>query len=63
MEIKELRTRTGLSQSKFASHFGIPVRTLQDWEQKKRTPPTYVVDMMEKIWYLEQHTHPNEDNI
>lgn len=53
MTVKELRTLTGLSQSKFAAYFGIPVRTLQEWEQEKRTPPEYVVSMMERIWKLE----------
>lgn len=53
MTAKELRKNTGLSQSKFAAYFGIPVRTLQDWEQQKRTPPDYVIAMMERIWKLE----------
>lgn len=53
MTVKELRAKTGLSQSKFAAYFGVPVRTLQEWEQEKRTPPEYVVSMMERIWKLE----------
>ena len=46
MTIKELRQQTGLSQSAFAKYFEIPVRTLQDWEQGKRTPPEYLVKLM-----------------
>lgn len=57
MDVKLLRKSTGLSQSKFAAYFGIPVRTLQDWEQQKRTPPEYIVAMMERIWKLE---HPEK---
>lgn len=57
MTVKELRTITGLSQSKFAAYFGIPVRTLQDWEQQKRTPPDYVITMMERIWRFD---HPEK---
>jgi DNA-binding transcriptional regulator YiaG len=49
MEIKELRTKTKMSQSKFANYFNIPVSTLQDWEHNRRTPPVYVVEMIEKI--------------
>ena len=49
MEIKELRKITGLSQAKFAKHVDIPVSTLQDWEHKRRIPPTYIVLMMKKI--------------
>ena len=39
MSIKELRSQTGLSQSKFATIFDIPVSTLKDWEQERRTHP------------------------
>lgn len=47
--VKELRTETKMSQSAFAAFMGVPVRTLQDWEQERRTPPEYVVTMMERI--------------
>lgn len=47
--VKSLRQQTGLSQSKFAGFFEIPVSTLQYWEQGLRTPPVYVVNMMETI--------------
>lgn len=49
MSIKEMRLQTGLSQSKFAAMFEIPVATLKDWEQGRRKPPVYVINMMEKI--------------
>ena len=52
--IKELRKKTGLSQSKFAAKFGIPVRTLQQWEQGKSAPPEYLVRMMAYIMLLEE---------
>lgn len=47
--IKELREQTGLSQSKFAEHFEIPLATLQNWEQGYRKPPAYIITMIEKI--------------
>lgn len=53
MSIKELRFHTGLSQSKFAAMFDIPVSTLKDWEQERRTPPAYVVNMIKKILKLQ----------
>lgn len=46
MSIKEMRLHTGLSQSKFADMFDIPVSTLKDWEQGRRKPPPYVVNMI-----------------
>lgn len=33
-----VRKRTGLSQSRFAGLLGVPVRTLQAWEQGRRAP-------------------------
>lgn len=47
--VKELRKSTKMSQGAFAAFMGVPVRTLQDWEQERRTPPEYVVAMMERI--------------
>jgi DNA-binding transcriptional regulator YiaG len=47
MTIKELRSLTQLSQSKFANAVGIPVRTIQQWEQGERKPPEYVVTLIE----------------
>ena len=49
MEIRNLRLQTGLSQSKFAKMFDIPVPTLKDWEQERRNPPAYVVNMIRTI--------------
>ena len=37
MTLKELRERTGLSQSKFAKEVGIPLKTLQNYEQGRRS--------------------------
>ena len=36
--VTKLRTRFGLSQAAFAKRFGISLRTLQQWEQKRRFP-------------------------
>ncbi len=49
MSIREMRFQTGLSQRKFANMFDIPVATLKDWEQGRRTPPIYVVNMIKTI--------------
>ncbi|KTC49567.1 transcriptional regulator [Pseudomonas fluorescens ABAC62] len=34
----EARSKTGLSQPKFAQLLGVSVRTLQEWEQGRRSP-------------------------
>ena len=41
-QIKELRESTGMSRKDFSEHTGIPVRTLEDWEAARRTPPEYI---------------------
>ena len=41
-KIKELRESTGMSRKEFSEHTGIPVRTLEDWETARRTPPEYI---------------------
>lgn len=46
--VKELRRKTGLSQSRFASIYGIPVRTIQKWEIGQSSPPEYVIRLLEK---------------
>lgn len=40
--IKELRESTGMTRREFSEHTGIPVRTLEDWEAARRTPPEYI---------------------
>lgn len=57
MTIKELRKSTGLPQAKFSKKYGIPRRTLEDWEADKRTPPDYVVDMLAYIVASENVNH------
>lgn len=44
--IKSLRKSTGLTQLEFCDRYGIPRRTLQDWENGLRVPPAYVVELL-----------------
>ncbi len=37
-DVKQIRTRYELSQSEFATLMGVSVRTLQNWEQGRRSP-------------------------
>ncbi len=36
--VREIRERTGLSQSEFARLIGVSIKTLQNWEQDRRCP-------------------------
>ncbi len=40
--IRELRDSVNMNRKEFSEHVGIPVRTLEDWEAGRRTPPEYV---------------------
>jgi DNA-binding transcriptional regulator YiaG len=44
--IKKMRKDAGMTQKMFSDFFGIPVRTLQDWEAGVRTPPDYIVRLL-----------------
>lgn len=44
--IKEARVQAGLTQKQFAERYGIPVRSLEDWESNRRKPPVYVVNLI-----------------
>ena len=45
--IMELREETGENRKEFSAHTGIPVRTLEDWEAGRRTPPEYIPRLIE----------------
>jgi len=38
VDVKNIRAKVGMSQSEFASAFGISVSTLRHWERGDRTP-------------------------
>lgn len=47
MNIRNLRRKLGDTQSEFAARYGIPFRTIQNWEAGVRTPPAYILDLLE----------------
>ena len=52
MEIKEIRTLTGLSQANFGKKYNIPVRTIQDWETEKRNRLLLIKILIIKLLWL-----------
>lgn len=48
MTIKEIRSLTGLSQAAFSEKYNIPKRSIENWEGEKRTPPVYLVELLER---------------
>lgn len=49
MTIKEIRERSGLSQGAFCKRYGIPKGTLCHWESGERKPPSYVLNLLERV--------------
>lgn len=53
MTIKEARISANLTQKQMSDLFEIPLRTIENWEAGKRTPPSYVekliIEKLERI--------------
>ena len=47
MNIREMRSRLGDTQSEFAARYHIPFRTVQNWETGLRKPPEYIMRLLE----------------
>lgn len=47
-KIKEIRKNTGLNRKEFSEYFGIPLRTVEDWEAARRTPRS----MLSGYWHI-----------
>ena len=58
--IVDMRVATGLSQSQFACLTGIPVRTIQSWEQHARNPLDYVLVILQRMLELEGYFKEKE---
>ena len=44
--VKELREKMGMNRREFSDYYGIPYRTVQDWEAEKRELPEYLLRLM-----------------
>ena len=45
-EVKELREKMGMNRREFSDYYGIPYRTVQDWEAEKRELPDYLLRLL-----------------
>jgi len=59
MTIKEMRERLGMSREMFSREYEIPVRTLANWETGLRTPPPYLVKLLEHTILLREAGSPD----
>jgi DNA-binding transcriptional regulator YiaG len=47
MTIKDMRTRTGLTQAQFAELLHIPKRTIENWEHEVNKCPEYTIKLID----------------
>ena len=63
--LKELRQQTGMNCRELSEYTKIPVRTLEDWEAGKRTPPEYIprllnYQLLYDKWIKNKEVHKDE---
>jgi len=46
-KIIELRESTGMNRKEFCDYFGIPYRTVTEWERDNRHAPEYLLRLLE----------------
>lgn len=47
--IKEIRELSGLSRASFSRTYHIPIRSLEDWEARRRKCPDYIPFLLERV--------------
>ena len=47
MTIKALREASEMTQKAFSEYFGIPKRSIENWEGGQRECPSYLLNLME----------------
>lgn len=45
-KVKNLRASLKMSRARFSEKYGIPARTIDDWENERRVPANYLVDLL-----------------
>lgn len=58
-ELVEMRKKTGMNRREFAEYFGIPYRTVQDWELGNRKMTEYLFRLI--AYKLEMEKMYKED--
>ena len=49
LDFHKIRTLSGLTPQAFSEKYGIPKRSIENWEGGKRNPPEYVVNLLERV--------------
>lgn len=68
LELKDMRESVSLNRREFAESFGIPLRTVEDWEAGRRKMPEYLLRLMgyklrmEAYWREEEKRRQKEQS-
>ena len=54
-QLIKLRKETGMNRKQFCEYFGIPYRTMTDWELGNRQMPEYLLRLMKYKVEMEKH--------
>lgn len=46
LTFRAIRRFSGLTQREFSAEYGIPTRTVENWDTGKREPPPYVLELL-----------------
>lgn len=49
MNTKEIRAILGISRAEFARRYGIPIRTIENWDAGISQPPEWVLKLLERV--------------
>lgn len=64
-KIRKIRDDIGMNRREFSEHFGIPIRTIEEWEAGRRKPSDYLPRLIEyqiKYENLIEEMNKNHDN-
>lgn len=61
-EVKMLREKMGMNRREFCDYYGIPYRTMVDWEAGKRKMPDYLLRLLEYKAIMESMLVENYDD-
>lgn len=49
MDTKKIRGLLGISRAEFSRRYGIPARTLENWDNGLRVPPDWLLALLERV--------------
>lgn len=49
MNTTEIRSILGISRAEFSRRYGIPVRTIENWDAGKTNPPEWLLKILERV--------------